>query len=68
MPLLVWFQTLSAILLKDVGGGSCSCCYCVKVKSSPSLDLALGVWQKKRPERQTDRQTEIAFVSAGQKS
>ena len=25
---------------------SCCCCYYVKVKSTPSLDLALGVWQK----------------------
>ena len=33
-------------VLEIIGGGSCCCCcYYVKVKSTPSLDLALGVWQ-----------------------
>ena len=48
ITLVVWFRTLSAIFSENLGGGSCSCCCCyyAKVKSTPSLDLALGVWQK----------------------
>ena len=58
ITLVVWFRILSTILLENLGGGSCCCCSCcsccscccscyyVKVKSTPSLDLALGVWQK----------------------
>ena len=43
IALVVWFR--SAILLDNLGGVFCSC-YFVKVKSTPSLDVALGVWQK----------------------
>ena len=38
IALLVWFRTLSTILIENLGGGSC-CYYYVKVKSTPSLDL-----------------------------
>ena len=50
IALVVGFLTLSTIFSEDLSGGSCSCCssccYNGKVKSTPSLDLALGVWQK----------------------
>ena len=61
LPLLVWFHTLRAILLENLGGGSCSCsccCYYVKVKSTPSLALEPWILTKSKNQRKNKNMKE----------